>query len=186
MYMFTSRGLIPREVFSLLTDIPEDISDNRDESNIDTDDNFIPAAEETSSSSEDESQDRIAALWCGWSCHVSVSVFSNLRLLFVEGNRDPTTSGLQSYLEIDENDGVVLTANDGTKWKKIQVSVPSTGRLAGRNILRQCPGPTSYVRRNIQAGSPASAWHLLLRSLYLNTSGKAPSLKLHCRYVGEE
>jgi len=54
MYMFTSRGLIPREVFSLLTDIPEDMSDNRDESNIDADDNFIPAADETSSSSEDE------------------------------------------------------------------------------------------------------------------------------------
>jgi len=53
---------MPREVLSLLTDIPEDISDNRDESNIDTDDNFIPAAEETSSSSEDESQDRTGAL----------------------------------------------------------------------------------------------------------------------------
>jgi len=64
MYMPTSRarGLMPREVLSLLTDIPEDISDNRDESNIDTDDNFIPAAEETSSSSEDESQDRTGAL----------------------------------------------------------------------------------------------------------------------------
>jgi len=62
MYMSTSQGLIPREVLSLLTDIPEDMSDNRDQSNIDADDNFIPAADETSSSSEDESQDRIAAL----------------------------------------------------------------------------------------------------------------------------
>jgi len=62
MYMSTSQGLIPREVLSLLTDIPEDMSDNRDQSNIDADDNFIPAADETSSSSEDESQDRIVAL----------------------------------------------------------------------------------------------------------------------------
>ena len=105
---------------------------------------------------------------------------------FVEGNRDPTTSGLQSYLETDENDGVVLTAKDGTKWKKIQVNDQSTGRHAGQNILGQCPGPASYVRRNIQTGSPASAWHLLLRRLHLNTSGKAPSLKLHCCYVREE
>jgi len=61
MYMSTSRGLIPREVLSLLTDIPEDMSDNRDESNIDAD-NFIPAVDETSSSSEDEPQNRAGAL----------------------------------------------------------------------------------------------------------------------------
>jgi len=60
--MSTSRGLIPREVLSLLTDIPEDMSDNRDESNIDADDNFIPAVDETSSSSEDEPQNRAGAL----------------------------------------------------------------------------------------------------------------------------
>ena len=73
---------MPREVLSLLTDIPDDMYGNRDESNNDADDNFIPAADETNSSSEDESQDRTAALWCGWCCHVSISVFSNLRLFF--------------------------------------------------------------------------------------------------------
>ena len=62
MCMSTSRGLISREVLSLLTDIPDDMSGNRDESNNDADDNFIPAADETNSSSEDESQDRTAAL----------------------------------------------------------------------------------------------------------------------------
>jgi len=31
-------------------------------------------------------------------------------------------SSLQSDLETDENDGTVLTAKDGNKWKKIQVS----------------------------------------------------------------
>jgi len=114
--------------------------------------------------------------------------FPTCAYFFVQGkgNRDPTTSGLQSYLETDESDGTVFTAKDGTKWKKIQVSDQSTGRLAGRNILRQFPGPASYGRRNIQCGSPASAWRLLLRSLDLNTSGKAPSLKLHCCYVREE
>jgi len=31
-------------------------------------------------------------------------------------------SCLQSELETDENDGTVLTEQDGTKWKKIQAS----------------------------------------------------------------
>jgi len=60
--MSTSRSLTPKKVLSLLTDIPEDMSDSRDESNIDADDNFIPAADETSYSSEGESQDRTGAL----------------------------------------------------------------------------------------------------------------------------
>jgi len=62
MCMSASRGLVPREVLSLLTDIPEDVSDNRDESNIAADDDLIPAADETSSSGEDESQDSTGAL----------------------------------------------------------------------------------------------------------------------------
>ena len=78
---------------------------------------------------------------------------------YVLGNRDPRTSGLQSALETDEDVGTVLTAKDGTKWKQVQNSEQSTGRLAGHNILRQRPGPTSYTHRNMQAGSPASAWH---------------------------
>ena len=73
------------------------------------------------------------------------------------GNQDPSTSSLQIDLESDEKNGTVLTAKDGTKWKKVQVGEQSTGRLASRNILKECSGPSSYARRNIQAGSPASA-----------------------------
>jgi len=68
MYMSTSRCLIPRDVLSLVTDITEDIFDNRDESNIDADDNFIPAADETSSCSDDESQDRSFVMRMEMSC----------------------------------------------------------------------------------------------------------------------
>ena len=39
----------------MLTDIPEDVSENGDEScSLDADDDFIPAADESSSSSENE------------------------------------------------------------------------------------------------------------------------------------
>ena len=82
--------------------------------------------------------------------------FFKLHLFFVLGNQDPSTSSLQSDLESEEN-GAVLTTKEGTKWKKVQVGEQSAGRLASYNILQECPGPSSYARRNIQATSPASA-----------------------------
>jgi len=93
--------------------------------------------------------------------------FSTCIYFYVLRNRDTTMSGLQSDLDTDENDGAVLTAKDGTEWKKIQVSDQSTGRLAGYNILRQYPGSTRYASRNIQAGSLASAWNLFIDKLIL-------------------
>ena len=53
--MSTRRGITAREVLSVLTDIPDDVSEYGDEScSLDADENFIPAADESSSSSEDE------------------------------------------------------------------------------------------------------------------------------------
>ena len=53
--MCTRRGLKTREVLSGLTDIPEDVSEYGGEScSLNTDNDFIPAANESSSSSEDE------------------------------------------------------------------------------------------------------------------------------------
>ena len=53
--MSTRRGLAAREVLSVRTDIPEDVSKNGDEScSLDVDYDFIPVADESSSSSEDE------------------------------------------------------------------------------------------------------------------------------------
>ena len=53
--MSTRRGLRAREVLSVLNDIPEDVSEYEDEScSLDADDDFIPEADESSSSSEDE------------------------------------------------------------------------------------------------------------------------------------
>jgi len=46
--------------------------------------------------------------------------FSTSIYFYVLGNRDTSMSDLQSDLETDENDTTVLTAKDGTKWKKIQ------------------------------------------------------------------
>ena len=53
--MSTRQGLRAREVLSVLNDIPEDVFEYGDEScNLDADDDFIPEADESSSSSEDE------------------------------------------------------------------------------------------------------------------------------------
>ena len=88
--------------------------------------------------------------------------FFKLHLFFVLGNQDICIISLQSALECEEEDNTLLTAKDGTKWKKVQVGEQSTGRLANHNILKECPGPSSYARKNIQAGSPAGAWLLFI------------------------
>ena len=55
--MSTRRGLTARKVLSVLTDIPEDVSEYGDERrSLDVDDEFIPAADESSSSSENENE----------------------------------------------------------------------------------------------------------------------------------
>ena len=53
-----------------------------------------------------------------------------LEIAFVFCNQDSSTSSLKSNLESDEEDGAVLTANDGTKLGKVQVDEQSIGRLA--------------------------------------------------------
>ena len=53
--MSTRRGLRARELLSVLNDIPEDVSEYGNEScRLDADDDFIPEADESSSSSEDK------------------------------------------------------------------------------------------------------------------------------------
>lgn len=64
-------------------------------------------------------------------------MFVNLRLLLVLGNRDRSTRCLQNDLETDEDDGKVLTAKNGTKWKQVQVRDKSTVRISGNHILRE-------------------------------------------------
>ena len=41
-------------------------------------------------------------------------MFFQIAFVFVLGNRDPRTSSFQSDLKSDEENGAVLTANDGT------------------------------------------------------------------------
>jgi len=55
--MSTRRGLTRKQVLSVLTNSPDDVSEYDDESSLDADDEFIPTEDESSSSSEDELQD---------------------------------------------------------------------------------------------------------------------------------
>ena len=185
--MSTRRGLTAREVLSVLTDIPEDVPEYENEScSLDADDDFIPAAHESSSSSEDENVNA-ASLYCGWSCNVSIFVFFQIAyLFFVFGNQDPSTSSLQSDLESDEENGAVLTAKNDTKWKKVQVGKQSTGRLASNNIVKECPGPLSYWRRNIQAGILACAWLLSMEKFILEHIHKCTITEAHVQTKNEE
>ena len=120
---------------------------------------------------------------------VSMSLFLcflKLHLLFVLDNQDPSKSSLQSDLESDEEDRAVLTAKDGNKWKNAQVGEQSTGRLASHNILKECPGPLSYARRNIQAASPVSAWLLFIDKFILEHIHKCTITEAHRQTKNEE
>ena len=89
-------------------------------------------------------------------------------------------------MESDEEDGAVLTANDGIKLGKVQVDEQSTGRLASHNILKECPGPSSYARRNILAASPASAWLLSIDKFILEHIRKCTITEAHRQTENEE
>ena len=101
-------------------------------------------------------------------------------------NQDPSTSSLQSESESDEEDGAVLTAKNGTKWKKVQVGGQSTGRLACHNILKEYPGSLSYTRRNIKARSPVSAWVLFIDKFILKQIHKCTITEAHRQTKNEE
>ena len=73
-----------------------------------------------------------------------------------------------------------MTAKDGTQWKKAQVGEQFTDILPrSHNILKECPGSSSYARRNIQAGSPASAWFLSIVKFILEHIRKCPITEPH-------
>ena len=80
----------------------------------------------------------------------------------------------------------MLTAKDCTKLKKVQVGEQSTGRLASHNILSECPSPSSYVHRNIQATSPASAWLLFIDKFILEHIRKCTITEAHRQTKNEE
>ena len=80
--MSTRRGLKAREVLSVLTDIPDDVSEYGDEScTLDADDDFIPATDESSSSSEYENVNA-TSMQCEWSFNVSIFVFFEIGFVF--------------------------------------------------------------------------------------------------------
>ena len=81
--MSTKRGLAAREVLSVLTDIPDDVSEYGDEScSFDADDDdSIPAADESSSSSKHDNVNA-ASMQCEWSCNASIFVFFQIAFVF--------------------------------------------------------------------------------------------------------
>ena len=80
----------------------------------------------------------------------------------------------------------MLTAQYGTKWKKVQLGEQSTDRLASHNILKECPGPSSYARRNIQSASPASAWLIFVDKCILEHIRKCTITEAHRPPENEE
>ena len=61
----------------------------------------------------------------------------------------------------------VLVGRDGTEWTPVAAGISSRGRSLQQNILKECPGATSYAKRYIKTNSPASAWRLLIDKFIL-------------------
>ena len=89
----------------------------------------------------------------------SLSILTLSACFFFVGDNHPSTSDLQSDSKVDGNDEL------------------ASGRLADHNILRECPGPTSYAHKNVEVKCMTSAWHLFVdKFVSLNTSRSVPSL----------
>ena len=77
------------------------------------------------------------------------------------------------------NSGVILTAPDGTEWLQITPGKNFAIRHLTQNISREVSGPTPYVKRNVVAGSSASAWSLLIDNFILKHIEKCTITKAH-------
>ena len=72
-----------------------------------------------------------------------------------------------------------LIAPDGTEWLQITFCDSSVGRCPQQNILRETFGPTPYTKKNVFAGSPASAWRLLIDNFILKHIAKCTITEAH-------
>ena len=75
---------------------------------------------------------------------------------------------------------VTLTAPDGIERLQITPGENSAGRRSQQNILREVSGPTPYIKRSVVAGSPASAWCLLIDNFILKHIAKCTITEGHC------
>ena len=73
----------------------------------------------------------------------------------------------------------VLVAPDGTKWIQITSGDSSVGRCSQKNILKKTSEPTPYTKRNVFAGSLASAWRVLIDDFNLKHIAKCTITEAH-------
>lgn len=89
------------------------------------------------------------------------------------------SSDVDEYDDAAENRGIILTAPDGTEWLQMTPGDYSAGRRSQQNILKEASGPTPYAKRNVFAGSPASAWRLLIDNFILKHITKCTVTEAH-------
>ena len=86
-------------------------------------------------------------------------------------NSDVASDTPQSELPLLDVGGTarktVLIAPDRTEWLEITSGDSSAGRCLLQNISRETSGPTPYTKRNVFAGSSASAWRLFINYFIL-------------------
>ena len=72
-----------------------------------------------------------------------------------------------------------LIAPNGTEWLQITSGDSLVGKCSQQNILREISGPTPCTKRNVFAGSPASAWRLFIDDFILKHIAKCTITEAH-------
>ena len=83
--------------------------------------------------------------------------------------------------DVAQNDDTVghLIAPDGTKWHQLNPGEHSFGRFSKQNVLLVSSGPSPYAKRSVCAGSPASAWRLLIDNYIVRHITKCTVTEAH-------
>lgn len=76
-----------------------------------------------------------------------------------------------------------MKAPDGTVWQKTSNDSGScqAGRLAIHNVLTETPGPTSFAKRQIVAGSVLSAFSLIIDDAIIHEIKRCTELEARTR-----
>jgi len=78
-----------------------------------------------------------------------------------------------------ENRDIILAVPDAKEWLQITPGDLFAGRRRQQNILRDISEPTPYGKRILFAGSPASAWRLLVDNFILKHITKCTVTDAH-------
>ena len=72
-----------------------------------------------------------------------------------------------------------MIAPDGTERYQLTPGEHSSERFSQQNILMKSSGPSPYAKLSVCAGSPVSAWRLLIDNFFVHHIRKCTVIEAH-------